>query len=66
MDELQRIRAQADRLDEEYEYLDRMLLEEPINAETIGLIVAQAKAVRKHAGNLVRELAVVRDTLVSE
>lgn len=61
MDELQRISAQADRLDEEYEYLDRML-DEGVTAETIGLIVSQAKTVRKQAGNLVRELAVLRDS----
>lgn len=65
MDELQRIRAQADRLDEEYEYLDRML-EEQFTAETLGLIVSQAKTVRKHAGLLVRHLAAFRDKLKSE
>lgn len=67
MDKLhRRVADQADKLDREYDLLERML-DRGTTAESapahVLLVLQQAKRVRREAQDLVRALAAVRDNL---
>lgn len=63
MDELQRlVDAQADKLDREYDLLER-LLDTRASDETIQLILSQGKRVKRESTVLVQRLAQLRDYL---
>lgn len=63
MEQLQRqVDAQADKLDREYDSLER-LLDTPANEQTVQLLLSQAKRVKRESSVLVRNLARLRDHL---
>lgn len=60
------VAAQADKLDEEYDLLERMLdtpLEEGVDPDHVKIVLGQAKRVRRESTLLVRALAQFRDNL---
>ena len=61
-----RVIAQADKLDREYDLLERMLdtpLTDDTGIDSVALLVSQAKRVRRESNMLVRVLAQLRDDL---
>ena len=59
------IDRQADKLDTEYDLLERMRDGDPTSIQVVALMLQQAKRVRREASALVRLLAQQRDDLQS-